>query len=107
MLKKPAAVLLLLLSVLWPLAVFAQEEEGWDFVPGEKLLLFDDFTDMPKGAAPPHWKVRGAAVRLVDGKLTVGASSSTRMTPNVTKWPDNFTIEMNVQAKAILLRTPP
>jgi OmpA-OmpF porin, OOP family len=85
------------LSILWPFAAIAQEE-GWDFVPGEKLLLFDDFTDMPKGAAPPHWKVRGAAVRLVDGRLTIAASAETRMTPNITKWPDNFTIEMNVQA---------
>lgn len=96
MLKQPTAALLLML-MLWPLALCAQEEEGWDFVPGEKLLLFDDFTDMPKGAAPPHWKVRGGAVRLVDGRLTIGGGAAIRMTPNVTKWPDNFTIEMNLQ----------
>lgn len=95
--SRTAAAALTLLSVLWPLSVLAQEEDGWDFVPGEELLLFDDYTDMPKGAAPPHWKVRGAAVRLVDGRLAVGAGSVTRMTPNVTKWPENFTIEMNIQ----------
>ena len=44
--------------------------EGWDFVPGEKILLFDDFTDMPKGGSPPHWKVRGASVKLsAEGRL--------------------------------------
>ena len=95
--SRTAAAAFMLLSMLWPLSVLGQEEDGWDFVPGEELLLFDDYSDMAKGAAPPHWKVRGAAVRLVDGRLTVGAGSATRMTPNVAKWPENFTIEMNVQ----------
>ena len=42
-------------------------QDPWDFVPGEKLPIYDDFSDMPKGGAPPHWKVRGATLRLVDG----------------------------------------
>lgn len=66
---------------------FAQEPrqlaEGWDFVPGEKLLLFDDFTDMPKGGSPPHWKVRGASVKLgADGRLIL--SQASELFPNVT-----------------------
>lgn len=71
----------------------AQElAEGWDFIPGEKLLLYDDFSDMPKGGTPPHWKVRGASVKLrADGKLLV--TQETRLWPNVQKWPKNFTIE--------------
>jgi outer membrane protein OmpA-like peptidoglycan-associated protein len=73
-----------------------QEAEGWDFVPGEKLLLYDDYTDMPKGAAPPHWKVRGSALRLVDGRLAVGPGQATEMFPNIVKWPNNFTIEMDI-----------
>lgn len=74
----------------------SQESEGWDFVPGEKLLLFDDYTDMPKGAAPPHWKVRGGTVRLVDGRLTAGPGQASEMWPNMVKWPRNFTIEMDL-----------
>jgi OmpA-OmpF porin, OOP family len=29
-----------------------------DFVPGEKTIFFDDFSDMPPGEPPPHWAVR-------------------------------------------------
>lgn len=66
--------------------------QEWDFVPGERLLLFDDFTDMRPGAAPPHWKVRGASVTLdAPGRLLV--SDDTQLTPNVTRWPANFTVE--------------
>jgi OmpA-OmpF porin, OOP family len=75
-----------------------KEAEGWDFVPGEKVLLFDDFTDMPRGAAPPHWKARGGALKLVDGRLT-SANQEVNLTPNITKWPHNFTIEMDIQSK--------
>ena len=74
-----------------------QEAEGWDFVPGERLLLYDDYTDMPKGAAPPHWKVRGGALGLVDGRLRAGGPATT-MWPNIAKWPNNLTIEMDIAA---------
>ncbi|MCL4793539.1 MAG: OmpA family protein [Bryobacteraceae bacterium] len=66
--------------------------QDWDFVPGARLLLYDDFTDVRKGAAPPHWKVRGAGVALdVPGRLR--ASETVRLTPNITQWPPNFTVE--------------
>jgi outer membrane protein OmpA-like peptidoglycan-associated protein len=73
----------------------SQISEGWDFVPGEKLLLFDDFTDMPKGAAPPHWAVRKSAARLAtNGRLVL--TKSGQMWPNVKTWPNNFTIEQDI-----------
>src|SRR5690348_10652130 len=28
-----------------------------DFVPGEKTIFFDDFSDMAADEPPPHWKV--------------------------------------------------
>src|SRR5512138_2674156 len=74
----------------------AQEKDAWDFVPGEKILLYDDYTDMPRGAAPPHWKVRGSAVRLVGGRIEGAAGNRTVLWPNVAKWPPNFTIESEV-----------
>lgn len=91
-----------LLMLIWlafclvPVEVSAQESqqvaEGWDFVPGERLLLYDDFTDMPKGGSPPHWKVRGASVKLgTDGRLLL--TQETQLFPNVSSWPKNFTIE--------------
>ena len=79
-------------------AAFAQDvqlSEGWDFVPGEKLLLFDDFTDMPKGAAPPHWAVRRSAAKLAaNGRLLL--TQTGQLWPNVKTWPDNFTIEQDI-----------
>lgn len=66
--------------------------EGWDFIPGERTLLLDDFSDIPKGAAPPHWKVRGGSVRLdTAGRLSANVKS--QLTPNVARWPKSFTIE--------------
>ena len=38
-----------------------------DFVPGEKTLFFDDFSDMSAGDAPAHFKVRGPAPELRAG----------------------------------------
>ena len=76
------------------LALGQELAAGWDFIPGEKLLLYDDFTDMPKGAAPPHWKVRGGTVQLrTDGKLLV--SEHIKLHPNIVEWPRNFTIEQH------------
>jgi len=72
-----------------------QLAEGWDFVPGERLLLYDDFTDMPKGGSPPHWKVRGASVKLgADGRLIL--TQETQLYPNVSSWPANFTLEQEI-----------
>ena len=72
-------------------------QDPWDFVPGERLLLYDDYTDMPKGGALPHWKVRGGALGLVDGRLRAGGPATT-MWPNIAKWPNNLTIEMDIAA---------
>ncbi len=88
----------LIAAAAFVLPLAAQEQqlaEGWDFVPGEKILLFDDFTDMARGGAPPHWKVRGASVKLgANGRLV--APQSTSLFPNVAKWPKNFTIDHEV-----------
>jgi outer membrane protein OmpA-like peptidoglycan-associated protein len=87
----------LFLTLALSVPILAQDEqaaEGWDFVPGEKILIYDDFTDMPKGGAPPHWKVRGGSVQLgTNGRLATPQDA--RLSPNVAKWPRNFTIEMD------------
>ncbi len=72
------------------------------FIPGEKTLFYDDFTDMSAGDAPPHFKIRGAAPELKAGgnirQLTVTARGS--MFPNLTALPKNFTFEAEVKADA-------
>jgi len=65
------------------------------FIPGEKTLFYDDFTDMGPDDAPPHFKVRGAAPQLMAGggirQLSVKARGS--LFPNLTSLPQNFTFE--------------
>jgi outer membrane protein OmpA-like peptidoglycan-associated protein len=74
----------------------AQSDEERDFVPGEKVILYDDFTDMAKGAAPPHWKVRGGVVRLSpDGRLQLRDAGT--MYANLKTLPKNYTVEMEIQ----------
>lgn len=71
-----------------------------DFVPGEKTLFYDDFTDMEGDDPPPHWKVRGGTVALMTGtaarQLTV-KGERVILTPNVKSLPKNFTIETEVK----------
>ncbi len=66
------------------------------FVPGEKTIFYDDFTDMTADDAPPHFKVRGAAPELRasgnDRQLTVITQRSS-LFPNITALPKNFTYE--------------
>ena len=55
-----------------------------DFVPGDKIIFYDDFSDMVGDEPPPHWKVRGGAVELRVGagirQLTV-MSERARLVP--------------------------
>ncbi len=70
-----------------------------DFIPGSKTLLYDDFTDMAPDEAPPHWKVRGASLTLMaaGGIRQVTAEQPAEMTPMVTGFPANFTLETEVK----------
>jgi outer membrane protein OmpA-like peptidoglycan-associated protein len=69
------------------------------FIPGEKTIFYDDFTDMSAGDAPPHFKVRGAAPELRAAgairQLTVIARGS--LFPNLTSLPKNFTYEAEIK----------
>ncbi len=71
-----------------------------DFVPGEKTIFYDDFTDMAAGDAPPHFKVRGAAPEL---RAAGAIRQLTFMQPgsifaNLTSLPKNFTYEAEIKA---------
>jgi outer membrane protein OmpA-like peptidoglycan-associated protein len=67
-----------------------------DFVPGDKLIFFDDFTDMRGDEPPPHWKVRGGTAELRTSgeirQLTL-SNHAMRISPNIRKLPKNFTLE--------------
>jgi outer membrane protein OmpA-like peptidoglycan-associated protein len=70
-----------------------------DFVPGEKTIFFDDFTDMAGDEPPPHWKVRGGTAELQTGagirQLTL-ATHGMVVSPNIKTLPKNFTLEMDL-----------
>jgi outer membrane protein OmpA-like peptidoglycan-associated protein len=75
-----------------------------DFVPGDRVILYDDFTDMAGDEPPPHWKVRGGTAELRVGggtrQMTMTADHVT-LTPNVAALPANFTMEADVAYKGL------
>jgi len=70
-----------------------------DFIPGEKAVFFDDFTDMAGDEPPPHWKVRGGTAELRVGqgvRQLALRGRNMQLTPNLTALPVNFTMEAEV-----------
>jgi outer membrane protein OmpA-like peptidoglycan-associated protein len=69
------------------------------FIPGEKTLFFDDFTDMTPDDAPPHFKVRGAAPQLMQagGIRQLSFNGRGSAFPNLTNLPKNFTFEAEIK----------
>ena len=70
-----------------------------EFVPGERTIFFDDFSDMAADEPPPHWKVRGGKVELwKDGairELRPGDGTvDIELTSPSFAVPKNFTFEL-------------
>jgi outer membrane protein OmpA-like peptidoglycan-associated protein len=71
-----------------------------DFIPGEKTIFFDDFSDMSGGEPPPHWKVRGGTAELYTGDGIRQLNLPTHgmyLSPNLKGLPKNFTLEMDLK----------
>ena len=71
-----------------------------DFIPGEKTIFFDDFSDMAGGEPPPHWKVRGGTAELYTGEGIRQLNLPTHgmyVSPNIKGLPKNFTLEMDLK----------
>ena len=66
-----------------------------NFIPGERTIFYDDFTDMAGDESPPHWKVRGGSVTLMEapGIRQITTSQNLELTPNFKDFPKNFTLE--------------
>lgn len=91
------ALTILVVLTIWPLPAIAQSEEERDFVPGEKAVFYDDYTDMAKGAAPPHWKARGGTVKQCPDGSCLLLKGEGKLYPNLTAMPKNFTIETELR----------
>ncbi len=86
--------------------------ENYDFVPGEKILFTDDFTDEPKGEFPSHWKLCSGqgVITDFDGKkvfaLTEAANGDftvviePRMQKKSGYMPASFTVEFDMYVNA-------
>jgi outer membrane protein OmpA-like peptidoglycan-associated protein len=94
---------------LWGVNIIAQEQmktyQNYDFVPGEKILFEDNFTDGLDGEFPPLWKLKvGQAVVNKQGDQSVfviidgnyGIVEPRIKTP--TYLDNNFTIECDYYA---------
>lgn len=72
----------------------------FDFVPGEKVLYYDDFERVAVGDFPAEYNTDASGeVMTVDGKngKWLGLSKNGSFIPEkITTLPDNFTLEMNV-----------
>jgi OmpA-OmpF porin, OOP family len=67
-----------------------------EFVPGEKTVFFDDFSDMVADEPPPHWKVREGTVELKSGgdiRELVG-TEGVHLSTSSFVIPTNFTFEL-------------
>jgi outer membrane protein OmpA-like peptidoglycan-associated protein/curli biogenesis system outer membrane secretion channel CsgG len=70
-----------------------------EFVPGDKIIFFDDFSDMVGDEPPPHWKIRGATPELrvaEDTRELAFIGDRYEIYPNLTGLPKNFTMEMDL-----------
>lgn len=72
----------------------------FDFVPGEKVVGFEDFMDGEIGDFPARWNTNAAGeIVTIEGKpgrwlkLTRGGVFAPELTPNL---PDNFTLEYDL-----------
>lgn len=74
-----------------------------DFIPGEKVIFYDDFTDVDPGDALPHWKVRNGAASVQEASslrqvtFTKDQGSGVMMSALVKQLPQNFTIESELK----------
>jgi outer membrane protein OmpA-like peptidoglycan-associated protein len=70
-----------------------------EFVPGERTIFFDDFSDMDPDEPPPHWKARNGRLELRTGggirELYTGdKGEAVDLTSPKFQLPQNFTFEL-------------
>ena len=73
-----------------------------DFIPGEKTVFSDDFSDMPPGEPPPHWRVRDGHVDLLmgGGVRALSIPAGVNLTTGSLQIPSDFTMQVVFVPKA-------
>ena len=82
----------------------------YDFVPGDKLLFFDDFAQDFIGDFPSKWNTNGSGelVKTNDSSskwLKLISGSNTLYIPDVTNLPEEFTIEFDLLTQGLDSKT--
>ncbi len=77
-----------------------QTYSKYDFVPGEKVIFFDDFSQDNPGDFPALWNTNGSAEvvtsNLYPGRWMQYSGRNAIWTDSLLKLPDNYTIEFDV-----------
>lgn len=77
-----------------------QAYSKYDFVPGEKVIFYDDFSQDAVGDFPALWNTNGSAevvtTNLFPGKWMKFIMNECVWTDELLKLPDNYTIEFDV-----------
>ena len=82
----------------------------FDFVPGDKLLFFDDFSNDFVGDFPSKWNTNssGELVQIGDSPskwLNILPGFTSKYIPDVTDLPEEFTLEFDVMTKGLNKKT--
>lgn len=82
----------------------------FDFVPGDKLLLVDDFSNDFVGDFPSKWNTNASGELVIIGDsgekwLKIVPGFGTRYIPDVTELPQEFTLEFDVVAQGLTNKT--
>ncbi len=77
-----------------------QKYSKFDFIPGEKVVFFDDFSQDAVGDFPALWNTNGSAevvtTNLYPGKWMQFTGEEAIWTDQILALPDNYTIEFDV-----------
>ncbi len=77
-----------------------QSYSKFDFIPGEKVIFFDDFTQDAVGDFPALWNTNGSAeivtTNLFPGRWMKFISRDAVWNDQLLKLPDNYTIEFDI-----------
>ncbi|TNF41526.1 MAG: OmpA family protein [Bacteroidetes bacterium] len=77
-----------------------QAYSKYDFIPGEKVIFYDDFSQDAVGDFPALWNTNGSAevvtTNLFPGKWMKFVMNECVWTDELLKLPDNYTIEFDV-----------
>jgi OmpA-OmpF porin, OOP family len=82
-----------------------QSYSRFDFIPGAKVLFFDDFAESAVGDFPPNWNTNASGevvtTNLYPGKWFKMIGEGCVAIEDGLKLPDNFTIEYDVIASPV------